>query len=170
MYHPGPHLYVINGSPHDTLPLKRHWGQGQGESERLIGQLERREEAISGDSVQLAGRCKHDVGFYDNVDKAGGSADGTVGAVDGADIRGVQHTGCVQDVVGFCDDGDKTGGAADGAAGSVDGVDIRAVQLADSYQHIVGAYDDGEKSKRCMRRWGQVRCLRRWAQVRGISK
>ena len=129
-----------------TLPLERYWGQGQGEPERLIGQLERREEAISGDSVQLTGRCKHDVGFYDSGDQAGGSVDGTVGAVDGGDIRGVQHARCVQHVVGFFDDGDQTGGAADGAAGSVDGVDIRGVQLAGSYQHTVGACDDGEKS------------------------
>jgi hypothetical protein len=68
MYYPPPHLYAINGSPRDTLPLERYWGHSQGE--RLIGLsilsntntlwVAGTEETISGDSVQLAGRCKHD--------------------------------------------------------------------------------------------------------------
>jgi hypothetical protein len=117
MYYPGPHLYVRNGCPRDTLPLERYKGHSHGE--RMIGLsilsntntlwATGTEETISGDSVQLAGRCKHDIGFYDNGDKTGGSADGTIGAVVGCDIKISRefNTQNVSNTVGFCDDGDK---------------------------------------------------------------
>ena len=48
---------------------------------RLMGQLERRAEAITCNrGVQLAGCCKHTVGVSDDRDETGGADDGAAEA------------------------------------------------------------------------------------------
>ena len=67
-------------------------------------------------TLHIRGGCKHAVGVSDDGDKPGGADDGSAGAADGGDIRGVQLTGFSEHSVGVCDYGDKAGGADDGAA------------------------------------------------------
>jgi hypothetical protein len=105
--------------------------------DRMMGQLERRVETISGDfnSQDVANLLWV---FTTMGTKQGGVYDGTAGATDGGDIRGVQLTGCCKLDVDVCDDGYKAGGSDDGAAGAADGDDIRGFQLAGCCKHALG--------------------------------
>ena len=101
-------------------------------------------------TVELAGCCAHAVVVCDDWDNAGGADDGTAGAANGGDIRGVQlrRRRKFKHAVGVCDDGDKAGEAADGTAGAAVGGDNRGVQLAGcckGCKQVVGVCDEGDK-------------------------
>jgi hypothetical protein len=66
--------------------------------ERLMGQLERRAEAISGSSTRRMLQTRF--GSLRRGDKARGADDGAAGAAGGGDIRGVQLAGCFKHAVG----------------------------------------------------------------------
>jgi hypothetical protein len=120
------------------------------------------------------------MGFYDNGEKAGASADGTVGAVHGDHntprYQGSSTRRMLSTLWGFATMGTRPGErlmcqlVLQLDRWTIIRRDIRGVQLTGSYQHTVGACDDGtSRGEWCIRRWGQVRCIRRWGQVRGIS-
>jgi hypothetical protein len=61
----------------------------------MIGHLERRAEAISGELNSQDGCCKYAAGVCDDVDKAGGSDDGAAGAAgEGISTRRMLQTRC----------------------------------------------------------------------------
>jgi hypothetical protein len=68
--------------------------------------------------VQLVGGCKHVVDVSDNVDKSGGTGDGSTGTTGGDDIRGVQLGGGCKHAVVVCDDREETGVSSDGSTGT----------------------------------------------------